>query len=123
MWEYRAGLGMVELRRDFVGYDVEAIDGPIGKVDESSYDASCAYLIVDTGFWIFGKKRMIPAGVVESVDVEAQKVFVVLSKSEVKAAPDFDERHRRTRDEYETYYRLHCQRLITSPINASGPAT
>ena len=40
---------MVRLRRDFVGYDVEATDGTIGKVDESSYDASCAYLVVDTG--------------------------------------------------------------------------
>ena len=26
------------------------------------------YLVVDTGFWIFGKKRLIPAGVVTHVD-------------------------------------------------------
>jgi hypothetical protein len=104
MWAYRADLGMVTLRRDIVGYDVEATDGLIGSIDESSYDPSCAYLVVDTGTWILGKRRLIPAGVVERVDVEARKVFVALSTAEVKAAPDFEERHRRSRDEYETYY-------------------
>ena len=107
MWEYRAGVGIVNLKRDFVGYDVQATDGTIGKIDESSYDASCAYLVVDTGLWIFGKKRLIPAGVVERVDVEAERVFIALSKADVKAAPDFEERHRRARAEYETYYRAH----------------
>jgi hypothetical protein len=121
MWEYRAGLGMVRLRRDFVGYAVEATDGTIGKVDESSYDAGGAYLIVDTGFGNVGKRRMIPAGVVERVDVEAQTVFVALSKADIKAAPHFEVRHRRTRKEYETYYRSHCPQSITSSINSSGP--
>ena len=106
MWEYRAGLGMVELRRDFVGYDVEATDGTIGKIDESSYDASCAYLVVDTGFWIFGKRRMIPAGVVERVDVGPKR----------SSSPSPSQRSRplpirgtapTQRDKYETYYGSH----------------
>ena len=66
MWDYRTELGAVD--RDLVGYDVEATDGSIGKIDESTYDVGASYLVVDTGFWIFGKKRMIPAGVVERVD-------------------------------------------------------
>ena len=49
---------------DLVGYDVEATDGHIGKIDEASNEAAGQYLVVDTGFWIFGKKRLIPAGVV-----------------------------------------------------------
>jgi hypothetical protein len=45
---------------DIVGYDVEATDGSIGKVDKRSTEAGPNYLVVDTGFWIFGHKRLIP---------------------------------------------------------------
>jgi len=58
--------------------------------------ATC--LVVDTGFWIFGKKRMIPAGVVRAVDVDEKKVVVSMTKDEIKGAPDYDEEHHR-RDE------------------------
>ena len=34
MWEYRQGVGRAD--RDIVGYDVEATDGSIGKIDEAS---------------------------------------------------------------------------------------
>jgi hypothetical protein len=104
MWEFRAGVGIVSLKRDFVGYEVEGSDGSsIGKIDKSSWDAGSAYLVVDTRFWRFGKKRVIPAGLVERVDVEAETVFVDLSKAEIKAAPDFGE-HRRLSAEHEAYY-------------------
>ena len=89
---------------DLVGYDVEATDGHIGKIDEASNDAGRAHLVVDTGFWIFGKKRLIPAGVVRSIDDDYQKVHIGLTKDEVKSAPDFDEQRRDYRDEYDTYY-------------------
>jgi hypothetical protein len=102
MWDYRAEVGLVD--RDIVGYEVEATDGRIGKIDESSSDAGTSYLVVDTGFWIFGKKRLIPAGVVQRIDDEAEKVFVTLSKDQIKQAPDFDDRDRDVRDEYDTYY-------------------
>ena len=45
---------------DLTGWDVEATDGHIGKVDEATYEDASSCLVVDTGFWIFGKKRMIP---------------------------------------------------------------
>ena len=45
---------------DVVGYDVEALDGDIGKVDEATYDAGASYIVVDAGPWIFGKKVMLP---------------------------------------------------------------
>ena len=67
MWDYQQDVGG-GTDRDFVGYDVEATDGGIGKIDEASNEAGSAYLVVDTGFWIFGKKRMIPAGVIDRVD-------------------------------------------------------
>ncbi|MBV8952482.1 MAG: PRC-barrel domain containing protein [Actinobacteria bacterium] len=75
---------------DVAGFDVEARDGHIGKVDEATYETGASFLVVDTGFWIFGKKRMIPAGLVERVDADEKKVFLSVTKDDVKAAPDFD---------------------------------
>ncbi|HEX2771396.1 MAG TPA: PRC-barrel domain-containing protein [Micromonosporaceae bacterium] len=88
-WSYRDEAGVTGA--DLVGYKVEATDGGIGKVDSASTEVNASYLVVDTGLWIFGKKVMLPAGVVNRVDHEDQKVFVDRSKDEIKAAPEFDE--------------------------------
>jgi hypothetical protein len=93
---------------DIAGFDVEAADGHIGKVDEASYDTGSSYVVVDTGFWIFGKKRMIPAGVIERLDPEERKVYVSLTKEEIKRAPDFEEARREEeayRKELAEFYR------------------
>jgi hypothetical protein len=76
---------------DLTGYSVEAMDGSIGKVDEATYDTSRSYIVVDTGPWIFGKKVLLPAGVVERVDLDSETVFVTRTKDEIKNAPEFDE--------------------------------
>jgi hypothetical protein len=102
LWEYE--ISVLRPDRDVVGYDVEATDGAIGKIDEASNDAASAYLVVDTGFWIFGKKRLIPAGVIERVDDDGRKVFVSMTKDQIKSAPDYDAQDRDDRDRYETYY-------------------
>ena len=47
-----------------VGFKVEAVDGGIGKIDEASNDVGASYIVVDTGPSIFGKKVMLPAGVI-----------------------------------------------------------
>jgi hypothetical protein len=77
-------------RVDLTGFDVEATDGHIGKIDEATYEVGSSYLVVDTGFWIFGKKRMIPASVADRVDRDERKVFLRMSKDQVKQAPDYD---------------------------------
>ena len=66
--------------RDLTGYSVEALDGSIGKIDEANNDVGASYLIVDTGPWIFGKKVMLPAGVVQRVDEDDEKVWVNRTK-------------------------------------------
>ena len=75
---------------DVVGYDVHAVDGSIGTVAEATSETDRAHIVVDTGFWIFGKKRLIPAGAVIKVDHDARTVMLSLSKDQVKAAPDYD---------------------------------
>jgi hypothetical protein len=75
---------------DLTGYKVEAADGGIGKVDEASHVVDGAFLVVDTGPWIFGKKVMIPAGTVNQVDHGERKVYVDRTKEQIKAAPEYD---------------------------------
>ena len=89
VWTYRAST-IVDSNVDVSGYEVEASDGSIGKVDEATYDTGRSYLVVDTGPWIFGKKVMLPAGVVRGIDEDEQKVFVDRTKDEIKHAPEYD---------------------------------
>jgi hypothetical protein len=93
----RTGVGTMDL----TGYHIEARDGSIGKVDEATNETSGSWLVVDTGPWIFGRKVMIPAGAVERVDREAKKVYVNLTKEQVKNSPEFDP-DRMNNDEYRT---------------------
>ena len=92
VWTYRSTLSSdPEQTNDFVGYEVVATDGSIGKIDKASTETSRTYLVVDTGFWIFGKKRMIPAGVVTRVDHDDRKLYVSMTKDQIKQAPDYDD--------------------------------
>ena len=84
-------LGADVSRLDLTGFGVEATDGSIGKVDEATYATSASHLVVDTGPWIFGKKVLLPAGVVHRVDLDSQTIFVNRTKDEIKGAPEFDE--------------------------------
>ena len=90
VWTYREAM-VVATDIDVSGYDVEATDGSIGKVDEATYETGRSYLVVDTGPWIFGKKVMLPAGVVRGVDEQEHRVFVDRTKDEIKNAPEYDE--------------------------------
>jgi hypothetical protein len=92
---------------DLTGFKVEATDGEIGKVDDATREAGGSFLIVDTGPWIFGKKMMIPAGLVRDIDPDTETIFVNRTKDEIKNAPQFDEEryHDPTyRDELGSYY-------------------
>ncbi len=91
----------------WVGYDVDATDGHIGKIDEMTTETGRGSIVVDTGFWIFGKKRLLPAGCVQSVDAKNKRIGVSLTKDQIKNAPDYDELRRDDRsyfDESSQYY-------------------
>ena len=90
-----------------VGYDVAAPDGEIGKIDEASQEIGTRYLVVDTGPWIFGKKVMLPAGLIDRVDVPNKRVHVGRTRDVIKKAPEFNEvRHHdpRYREALTVYY-------------------
>ena len=105
MWTYTTDYSAQDLNVE--GFEVEATDGGIGKVDEATYETSRSYIVVDTGPWIFGKKVLLPAGVIERVDMDSETIFVSRTKDDIKSAPEFDETTYRD-DEYRqrvgTYY-------------------
>jgi hypothetical protein len=103
IWTFTAATTNVDL----TGYKVEARDGGIGKVDEATYEAGGSFIVVDTGPWIFGKKVMLPAGMIRDIDLDTETIFVDLTKDEIKNAPEFDEKHYRDesyRNELGGYY-------------------
>jgi hypothetical protein len=67
LWTYRETLAEPI---DIAGSDVEAADGSIGKIDEARYDVGASYVVIDTGPWILGKKVVLPAGVIETIDLD-----------------------------------------------------
>lgn len=94
-------------RMDLSGFEVEASDGTIGKVHEDTKRVGANCIVVDTGPWILGKKVMLPAATIKSVDHDEGKIFVDRPKDEIKDAPEFDEdrfREQSYRDELGSYY-------------------
>jgi hypothetical protein len=104
IWTYRSDVGDT---RAIVGYSVEALDGGIGKIDGETEEIGASSIVVDTGPWIFGRKVILPAGVVERVDRENECVYVSRTKEQIKNAPELGERtmsDEMHRDELGAYY-------------------
>lgn len=73
-----------------VGYDVEATDGAVGSVEAVCHDVDDAYLVVTMGK-LRAKHRLVPAGAVRQVSLDANKVFLDVGKEAVEEAPDHDD--------------------------------
>ncbi len=110
---------------EITGWKVESRDGEhLGKVDEATFETSSSCLVVDTGFWIFGKKRMIPAGLVERLDPDDEIVYVSMTKDQIKDAPDYDpERHRADEAGYHRDVGRYYDQAGTTSSNPSGTAS
>jgi hypothetical protein len=93
---------------DVEGFKVEATDGDIGKIDEATYDVGSSYIVVDTGPWILGRKVLLPAGVIERIDLDDRKVAVRLTQDQIKNSPELaevdDYRSPAYREQIGTYY-------------------
>jgi PRC-barrel domain len=91
-WQYRTETGMTGDDVDLTGYSIAAVDGDIGHVDQATNELlGESYLVVDTGPWIFGRKVLLPAGVVERIDTTEKKIYVDRTKDQIKHAPEYDE--------------------------------
>ena len=79
---------------DFGEYSVYARrDDKVGTIEDALFDNSTChicYLIVDTGFWIFGKKVLLPIGLAH-FDYDQKRVYVDgLTQEQVESLPNYD---------------------------------
>lgn len=91
-----------------IGYDIEASDKSIGHVKDFVFDTeswAVRYLVVDThNWWPGGKKVLIATHWIDRIDWADKRVYVNLTREQVKASPEYVESLPIERD-YET--RLH----------------
>lgn len=76
-----------------LGVYVEGSDEKIGSVSDALVDEEghFRYLIVDLGFWIFGKKVLLPVGR-SRIDYNADRVYAVgMSRQQADELPEFNE--------------------------------
>jgi len=98
IWTYRTNV--MPNGHKLKGFTVEATDGRIGKVDESTEEVGGSAIVVDTGPWIFGRKVVVPAGAIERVDADNSTVRVGLTKDQIKSSPEFDAQRGWRNEEY-----------------------
>jgi hypothetical protein len=88
VWNFRdEALARIDLR----GFDVRARDGAIGQVVEGMEGPAGGYLVIDPGVAMpLGRQLLVPAGLVEKVDVENKRVVVRADRKQIENAPEFD---------------------------------
>jgi hypothetical protein len=104
LWSFR---DQAVTRIDLTGFDLHAVDGPIGRVAQSIEGSGGGYLIVDPGVAMpLGRHLLVPAGLVDKVDVDNRRVSVRAEREQIRNAPAFegaevlDEPARTGMDEY-----------------------
>jgi hypothetical protein len=88
-----------------------------GSAREATNELGASYIVVDTGPWIFGKKVVLPAGVIDRIDLEDNRVTVRLTKDQIKGSPAYDAETYRTDD-----YRTRLGLTPTTGCSARSPA-
>jgi len=79
---------------DIKGYEVySATDEKIGGIYDALVDETgrFRYLVIDTGFWVFGKKVLAPIGRVR-MDYDRRRVYITgLTKDQVERLPEYND--------------------------------
>jgi uncharacterized protein (TIGR02271 family) len=79
---------------DLKHLDVYAQDDKVGSVYDILVDSESGrlrYFVVDTGFWIFGKKILLPIGRTYTDSVDRRIYVNSMTKEQVERLPEYDE--------------------------------
>ncbi len=91
---------------DLKGFDIHAIDGELGTVDQFYFDDetwAIRYLTVETGGWLGGRSVLISPYSIVQTDWKAKRVDVSLTKHQVELSPDIDT-HKPVSRQHEAAY-------------------
>lgn len=92
------------------GYHLHATDGDLGHVHDfmiADDDWAIRYIVVETGTWWTGKKVLIPTQWIREVNWERSKVYVEVSQAAIKAAPEYSDELRLSRDFEQKLFRAY----------------
>jgi len=118
-------------RETFEGHDINGLgvytqgtDEKIGNVSDVLVDEEghFRYLVVDLGFWIFGKKVLLPLGRAR-IDYNVDRVYTIgLTREQAEDLPEFNERQTLDYDYEERVRGVYRQPTdYTPPVEASAP--
>jgi Protein of unknown function (DUF2795) len=78
-------------RIDVSGFKVRARDAEIGRVAVAIEAPLGGYLVIDPGVSMpLGKQLLLPAGLVEKVDIDRRRVVVGADRKQIENAPEYD---------------------------------
>ncbi|BAZ86624.1 DUF2382 domain-containing protein [Dolichospermum compactum] len=79
------------------------------------------YLVVDTGFWFFGRQVLLPIGR-SRIDYDKQRVYAIrLTKEQVKNLPDFKDLQEIDYDYEERVRGVYRPPTVQEPLESSTP--
>jgi len=116
-------------RDSFNGDDVKGLDvytnsndERIGKINDALVDdnGNFRYLIVDMGFWVFGKKVLLPIGQAR-IAYDDRRVYAKLTKQQVENLPEFTD-DLKVDQGYEEQVRDVYRPSVASSATATGVA-
>jgi len=116
-------------RDTFGGDDIKGLDvytdtnnEKVGSVHDVLVDdeGRFRYLIVDTGFWVFGKKVLLPVGQ-SMIDYNQGRVFARFSKEQVQDLPEFSDNLKVDYDYEERVRGVSAAPMSGSTMDASAP--
>ena len=118
----------------FDGDDIKGLDVYAGKTGEKIGSIETAlvdeegrfrYFVIDTGFWIFGKKVLLPVGYCQ-IDDQARRIYAtgILNKKQVEDLPEYHE-NTKVNHNYEErvskIYRTPTASAGVVPVDTSAP--
>jgi uncharacterized protein (TIGR02271 family) len=107
-----------------LGVYTQATDEKIGTVSDVLVDEEghFRYLVVDLGFWIFGKKVLLPIGRAR-IDYNVDRVYTIgLTREQAEDLPEFNERETLDYDYEERVRGVYRQPTdYAQPLDASLP--
>ncbi|MFN6527420.1 DUF2382 domain-containing protein [Nostoc sp. ChiSLP03a] len=118
-------------QESFDGHDIKGLgvytqgtDEKVGTVSDVLVDEEghFRYLVVDLGFWIFGKKVLLPIGRAR-IDYNTDRVYTIgLTREQAEDLPEFDERQTLDYDYEERVRGVYRQPTdYNLPVEAATP--
>lgn len=125
-----------DYRQTFEGHDIKGMgvyadgsDEKVGTVSDVLVDEQghFRYLVIDLGFWIFGKKVLLPVGR-SRIDYNAERVYAVgMTRQQAENLPEYNERENldydyeeRVRGVYRNP-RDYTQPQVGAPLDTTTP--